>query len=116
VLVALKKVPAVFYRTKQGAQPVRDFILSLPREDRCTVGADIATVEYGWPVGKPTCAPLGFGLWEVRSSLATSRIARVIFTLHDGQMVLLHGFIKKTQKTPHDDLEIARKRMKEVKQ
>jgi len=115
-LVALKKIPAVFYRTAQGAEPVRDFLLALPREDRRIVGADIATVEYGWPVGKPTCAPLGLGLWEVRSTLATNRIARVIFTLHDSQMVLLHAFIKKTQKTPPGDLEIARKRMKEAKQ
>lgn len=111
-----KKVPAVFYRTEQGAEPVRDFILGLPRKDRRIVGSDIATVEYGWPVGKPTCAPLGLGLWEVRSSLTSSRVARVIFTLHDGQMILLHGFIKKTQKTPQDDLDIARRRMKEVKQ
>ncbi|HUX85704.1 MAG TPA: type II toxin-antitoxin system RelE/ParE family toxin [Chloroflexota bacterium] len=115
-MVALKKIPAVFYRTAQGAEPVRDFLLALPREDRRIVGADIATVEYGWPVGKPTCAPLGLGLWEVRSTLATNRIARVIFTLHDSQMVLLHAFIKKTQKTPPGDLEIARKRMKEAKQ
>ena len=115
-MVALKKIiPAAFYRTPQGAEPVRDFILTLPREDRRIIGADIATVEYGWPVGKPTCAPLGLGLWEVRSTLATRRIARVIFTLHDNQMVLLHGFIKKTQKTPPGDLDIARKRMKEVK-
>jgi phage-related protein len=113
--IELKKVPAVLYRTKQGAEPVRDFILGLDREDRRVVGANIATVEFSWPIGKPTCAPLGLGLWEVRSTLTTSRIARVIFTLHDGQMILLHGFIKKTQKTPQDDLDIARKRMKEVK-
>ena len=115
-MVALKKVPAVFYRTAQGAQPVRDFILGLPREDRRLIGNDIATVEYEWPVGKPTCAPLGLGLWEVRSTLASNRIARVIFMLHEGQMVLLHGFIKKTQKTPQGELDLARKRMKEVKQ
>jgi phage-related protein len=115
-LVTLKKkLPAAFYRTAQGAEPVRDFLRDLPREDRRIVGADIATIEYGWPVGKPTCAPLGLGVWEVRSTLATRRIARVMFTLHDNQMVLLHGFIKKTQKTPPADLEIARKRMKEVK-
>lgn len=110
-----KRVPAVFYRTKQSTEPVRDFLFGLPREDRRIIGNDIATVEYGWPVGKPTCAPLGLGLWEVRSSLTTKRMARVIFTLHDGQMVLLHGFIKKTQKTPQGDLDIARKRMKEAK-
>lgn len=115
-MVALKKkLPAAFYRMAQGAEPVRDFLRGLPREDRRIVGADIATIEYGWPVGKPACAPLGLGLWEVRSTLATQRIARVMFTVHDSQMVLLHGFIKKTPKTPRADLEIARKRMKELK-
>jgi len=114
-LIALKKVQAVFYRTKQGAEPVRDFIRTLPREDRRIIGNDIATVEFSWPVGKPTCAPLGMGLWEVRSDLTGKRIARVLFMLHQGEMVLLHGFIKKTQKTPQSDLELARKRMKEVR-
>lgn len=56
-MTRLKKVPAVFYQTKLGAQPVRDFLLQLPRDDRRIVGNDIATVEYGWPIGKPTCAP-----------------------------------------------------------
>jgi phage-related protein len=114
-MTRLKKVPSVFYQTKGGVQPVRDFILGLSREDRRIVGNDIATVEYGWPVGKPTCAPLGLGLWEVRSSLTSNRIARVIFTLHDDRMWLLHGFIKKTQKTPDSEIDIARKRRKEVK-
>jgi phage-related protein len=98
----------------RGKQPVRDFIRGLARDDRRIIGNDIATIEFGWPVGKPICAPLGLGLWEVRSSLTTNRIARVIFTLHEGQMVLLHGFIKKTQKTPQGELDLARKRMKEV--
>jgi len=114
-LVAFKKVRAVFYRTEQGTEPVRDFLRGLPREDRRVIGNDIATIEYGWPVGKPTCAPLGLGLWEVRSTLTTNRIARVLFMLDGGQMVLLHGFIKKTQKTPQGDIDTARKRMKEVK-
>lgn len=113
-MVAIKKVAATFYRTTQGTQPVREFIKTLSVEDRRTIGNDIATVEYGWPVGMPTCRPLGSGLWEVRSGLATHRIARVLFMLHDGRMVLLHGFIKKTQKTPQSDLDLARKRMKEV--
>lgn len=113
-MVAIKKVAATFYRTAQGTQPVREFIKTLSVEDRRTIGNDIATVEYGWPVGMPTCRPLGSGLWEVRSGLTTRRIARVLFMLHDGRMVLLHGFIKKTQKTPQSDLDLARKRMKEV--
>jgi len=114
-MTRLKKVPSVFYQTKDGVRPVRDFLLALPCEDRRIIGNDIATVKYGWPIGKPTCAPLGLGLWEVRSSLTSNRIARVIFTLHEDRMWLLHGFIKKTQKTPSSEMDIARKRKKEVK-
>ena len=89
--------------------------MKLSPEDRRIIGEDVATVEYGWPVGKPTCAPIGLGLWEVRSDLPNNRIARILFTPHERQMVLLHGFVKKTQKTRQSDLDIARDRMKEVK-
>jgi phage-related protein len=75
---------------------------------------DITDVEFSWPIGMPLCRPLGKGLWEVRSDLARGRIARDIFCVHDGRMVLLHGFMKKTQKTPKDDLDLATKRMKEI--
>ena len=89
--------------------------MELPREDRRIIGEDMATVEYGWPIGKPTCGPIGLGLWEVRSALPSRRIARILFTVHEGQMILLYGFVKKTQKTPQDAIGIARTRMKEVK-
>ena len=114
-MALLKKLPSAFYRTAQGALPVRNFLMELPREDRRIIGNDIATVEYGWPIGKPTCAPIGLGLWEVRSNLPSKRIARILFTVHEGEMILLHGFVKKTQKTPQDVIETARTRMKEVK-
>jgi phage-related protein len=71
-------------------------------------------VEFGWPVGLPSCRPLSGGLFEVRGHISDGRIARVLFGIGEGQMILLHGFIKKTQKTPHEDLELARKRLKEV--
>jgi len=74
---------------------------------------DIKTVEFGWPVGLPVCRSLGDGLWEVRSSLR-NRIARVLFCVADDTMWLLHGFIKKRQKTPPEDLALARRRMREV--
>ena len=86
----------------------------LPVDDRQTLGRDLRLVEMGWPVGLPLCRPLGGGLWEVRSSLPSNRIARVIFCAAEGYMVLLHGFIKKTQKTPKPDLDLARARQKEV--
>lgn len=93
---------------------MRNWLRELAPEDRRIIGNDIATVEYGWPVGMPTCRPLGAGLWEVRSNLAGGRIARVIFSLADGRMMLLHGFIKKTQKTPPDALALAKQRQKEI--
>jgi phage-related protein len=71
-------------------------------------------VEFSWPIGMPLCRALGKGLWEVRSDLTRGRIARVLFCIHDGQMVLLHAFVKKTQKTPDADLELAIKRKKEI--
>ena len=93
---------------------VKTAILELPEADRHTVGKDIQKVEFGWPIGSPHCAPLGHGLWEVRSDLGSNRIGRVIFCMGDGHMILLHGFIKKTQKTPQADIEIALKRKREV--
>jgi phage-related protein len=111
-----KHVPAVFYRTSAGAEPVRSWLKGLPAEDRRIVGLDIATVEFGWPVGMPVCRSVTSrrGLWEVRSTLTGGRIARVLFCIHRGQMILLHGFIKKTQQTPDRDLDLAMKRKKEM--
>ncbi|HUN76745.1 MAG TPA: type II toxin-antitoxin system RelE/ParE family toxin [Steroidobacteraceae bacterium] len=111
-----KILPAIFYRTTTGAEPVRKGLKALSREDKRIVGTDIATVEFGWPVGMPTCRSLASrrGLWEVRSSLTQNRIARVLFVVYQGQMVLLHGFIKKTQRTPEEELDLAVKRQREV--
>ena len=99
------------FRTDAGGEPVRDWLKSLPSdEDRKRIGEDIKTVEFGWPVGMPACRPLGDGVHEVRTSLPENRIARVLFYIDKkGRMVLLHGFIKKTRKTPDDDLDLARR-------
>ncbi len=110
-----KKINVVFYRTEAGNEPVREWLLSLDNEDKKTVGVDIKTVEYGWPIGMPVCKPLGKGLYEVRSHISSKRIARVIFIIIDNHMILLHGFIKKTQKTPKEEIALALKRVKEVK-
>jgi phage-related protein len=104
-----KRVPAIFYCTEAGGEPVRDWLKELSSEDRKRIGEDIKTVEFGWPIGMPVCRPLGDGIYEVRTSLAQNRIARVLFYIDKkGRMVLLHGFIKKTQKTPDEDLDLAR--------
>ena len=88
--------------------------MGLSAEDRRLIGRDIQKVEFGWPLGMPYCRSLGSGLWEVRTDLADGKIARAIFCIAGEQIVLLHGFIKKTQKTPAQDLKIALRRMKEV--
>jgi phage-related protein len=97
-----------------GNQPVRDWIKGLSSEDRHLVCRDIQKVEFGWSVGMPYCRSLGNGLWEVRSDLTDGKIGRVVFCVVRGRMVLLHSFIKKTQKTPAKDIELALRRMKEV--
>ena len=102
-----KILPACFYQTEAGNEPVRDWLKDLGKDGRIAIGSDIKTVEFGWPIGMPTCRPLGKGLYEVRSNLPSDRIARTIFCIHLGQMVLVHGFIKKTQKTPKQDLDLA---------
>jgi len=110
----VKRLPAAFYRLASGREPVREWLKSLDAEDRKIIGEDVKDVEFSWPIGMPLCRPLGKGLWEVRSELPRGRIARVLFCTHDGRMVLLHAFIKKTQKTPDADLELATKRKKEI--
>jgi phage-related protein len=111
----LKKLPAVFFRSANGVEPVREWLRDeLSPEERKVVGKDIAVVEYGWPIGMPTCRPLGAGLFEVRSDLPGNRIARVLCCAADGRLVLLHGFIKKTRTTPAADLAIGRARQKDV--
>lgn len=77
---------------------MRDWLKGLPEADRRILGHDIGLAEFGWPVGMPLCRSLGGGLWEVRSNLTHGRIARVIFCVAHGRMVLLHGSVKKTKK------------------
>jgi phage-related protein len=110
----VKRLPAAFYQLASGREPVREWLKLLPDEDRKVVGEDIKDVEFSWPIGMPLCRALGKGLWEVRSELKGGRIARVLFCVHDSRMVLLHAFIKKTQKTPQAELELALNRRKEI--
>lgn len=100
----------VFYRTEAGSEPVRLWLKKMDRADRRAVGEDVKTAQYGWPLGMPLIRKMGPGLWEVRSHI-TQGIARVIFTVSEGTMVLLHGFVKKTQKTPPAELKVARQRL-----
>jgi phage-related protein len=108
----LKRLPARFYRSDSGREPVREWLKALDLEDRKTIGEDLKDVEFAWPIGMPLVRSLGDQLWEVRSHLPRGRIARVIFCVEQGCMVLLHGFMKTTQKTPRQDIDLALKRKK----
>lgn len=112
---AARKTPLVFFKSPGGAEPVREWLQALPPADRREVGQDLMRAQWRWPVGMPLCRPMGEGLWEIRTSLVSHRIARVLLAVDDGALVALHAFIKKTQKTPPADLATARKRLKELK-
>lgn len=103
----------VFFRTDSGREPVREFLQALSRDERKTIGVDIKEVQIGWPLGMPLVRKMAPGLWEIRSSLA-GRIARILFTVSEQQVVLLHGFIKKSQKTPVADMEVAIRRLRQL--
>jgi phage-related protein len=108
------EIPVVFYQTSGGASPVLEWLRSLPRNDRRAIGVDLATVQFGWPLGMPLCRPLGQGLFEVRSALPIRRIARLLFFAEKDRIGIVHGFIKQTEKTPAAELELAKRRMKEM--
>ena len=110
----MKKITSLFYENSNNKKPVREWLLSLDKADRKIIGEDIKTVEYGFPIGMPVCRKLGIKLYEVRSNISDKRIARVIFTVMSNYMILLHGFIKKDQKTPKNDIKLAEKRKKEI--
>jgi phage-related protein len=106
---AERPLKVVFFKTEAGHEPVREWLKAMSKEDCKVIGSDILTVQYAWPVGKPLVDHLGDGIWEVRSRLA-NRMARTLFAMVDQEIVLLHGFIKKQQKTPSAELELAKKR------
>ena len=110
----MKRLPAAFYQLSSGREPVREWLKALTDEDRKIIGEDIKAVEFSWPLGMPLCRSLGRGLWEVRSDLPHGRIARVLFCVARRHMVLLNGFIKKSQRTPTAELQLATKRMRDV--
>jgi len=107
------RIPVVFYQTATGREVVRDWLRNLDQRDRNVVGRDLMRLQYRWPVGMPLCRALGDGLWEVRSELTSNRIARILFSIRDGRILVLHGFVKKTRRTPDDHLTLARRRDRE---
>jgi phage-related protein len=104
-----RPLPVIFFRTEAGNEPVREWLQDLPVDERRAIGEDLMTLQYRWPLGMPLVRSLSDGLWELRSNLPT-RIARCLFYVPKGRIVVLHGFIKKTQKTSNEDKALALKR------
>ncbi len=99
-----------FFRTSPGNEPVREWLKGMDREDRKIIGEDIKLVQFRWPLGMPLVRKMKAELWEVRSKLDNGSIARTFFFVKDKEMILLHGFIKKSRKTPQKEIELARVR------
>ena len=103
-----------FFKTEAGTEPVRDWLRELSATDRKLIGENIKTVQFGWPLGMPLVDHLGSDIWEVRTRLDT-RIARTLFVIEGSTMVLLHAFIKKQQKTPKPDMDLAKERLRQLR-
>jgi phage-related protein len=104
----------VFYKNMSGREPVREWLKGLSKNDKKMIGEDIKTVQFGWPIGMPVVRKLEEYLWEIRTRL-DNRISRIFVTIQESRIILLHGFIKKEQKTPQGDLQLARKRLMDVR-
>ena len=107
----------VFFRTDRGNDPVRDWLEGLGERDEIIIDTDITVVAENWPLVARTSLVKKLrsedDLWEIRSRISDGkRIARVMFTIEAGEIILLHGFVKKSQRTPRKDLRIARRRNK----
>lgn len=107
------KLEIRFFKTSNGSEPVRKWLKELSEEEKKIIGADLKVVAFNWPIGMPLVKSLGEGLWEVRSNLPGSKIGRTMFFMHKKNIILLHGFIKKTQKTPTREINLARKRKRQ---
>lgn len=110
----MQKLAVKFFCTSEGREPVREWLKGLPNEERKAIGDAIRTLQFGWPIGMPLVRKMEDGLWEIRVGLPT-RIARILFAVVAGEAVLLHGFIKKSQKTPQTDFDTAKQRKKLLK-
>ncbi len=103
----------IFYRSESGVEPVREWLKELRKDDRKAVGEDIKTAQFGWPLGMPLIRKIEKGLWEVRSNI-TDGIARTFFTVEKDTMILLHGFVKKSQETPLNELQTVKRRLRNI--
>ena len=109
-----RPIPVIFFRLDSGREPVREWLRDMNQDSRRSIGADIKTLQYGWPAGMPLARKLADDLWELRSKIPDG-IVRTFFTVHNEKIVLLHGFTKKSQKTPPKELTTAKRRLTKLR-
>ncbi|MGE0501334.1 MAG: type II toxin-antitoxin system RelE/ParE family toxin [Rhizobiaceae bacterium] len=105
----------VFFATGAGNEPVLEWLRGLGKQEKAKIGADLRTVQFGFPIGMPLCRSLGDGLFELRTSLPSRKEARLIFFQHGEDLIVVAGFIKKTMKTPGTEIEKAKVRRSEYR-
>lgn len=106
------KFKVVFFAENSGNQPVKEWLQELELDDQRKVGKSALMLQERWPmVSAPLVKSLGNGFFELRINLK-NKIARVIFVVQDKDIILLNGFIKKTQKTPINEIEVAVNRLR----
>lgn len=109
-----RPIPVLFFRLDFGREPVREWLKDLSRDNRKSIGGDIKTLQFGWPVGMPLARKMGNDLWELRPAVS-SGIARTFFTIYQNRIILLLGFVKKSQKTPSNELATAKRRLTKLR-
>lgn len=107
-------ISVAFFRLDSGREPVRIWLRQMSQKNRKTIGEDIKTLQFGWPVGMPLARKMGENLWELRSDVS-SGIARTFFSIFEEHIVLLHGFVKKSKKTPPKELALAKRRLSKLR-
>ncbi len=114
-MIQKKPMSIKFYKTEAGKEPVRIWLKSLNKKEKKIIGEDIKTVQFGWPLGMPLIKKIEPDIWEIRSVLK-NKIARILITVHKNEIIiLLHGFIKKDQKLPIKDKNLAKQRLKKIR-
>ena len=109
-----RAILVVFFSLDSGRDPVRDWLKDLDKDSKRAIGEDIKTLQFGWPIGMPLARKMDDNLWELRSKLGKG-IARTFFTVYRNKLVLLHGFVKKSQKTPPKELSLAKRRLNKLR-
>jgi len=102
-----------FYQDSQGSIPVQDFICQQSAKIEAKIYRHIDLLwDFGLSLGQPFVEKIaGSGIWELRIRHSSNRYRILYFASSGHKFILLHAFLKKTARTPRNEIEIAQKRM-----